>query len=307
MPSHTPKSFPRSLALASLLQTAAALLALGSAHAQVTSPFERTLNGTAGTWQFFPIEIPAGTTKLNVVISGGTGDADLYVRPLEQPNDRDFSCRPWLDGSDETCTTDNPQAATWYIALNAWTDFTDVKLTATWDAPAPRVPPVTDPTTAGLTDWQKEMLDQHNLLRAKHCSPTMTWDAELAKAAQEWANRCQWEHAKNTGAGENLAAAAGTLRTPTQTADSWYSEIKLYDFNAPGSVDAAGHFSQLVWKGSTKLGCAQATNCPATNISADWATFGTAQLVVCRYAAQGNITGAYAENVAPVSEGGTCP
>ena len=217
MPSHTPKSFPRSLALASLLQTAAALLALGSAHAQVTSPFERTLNGTAGTWQFFPIEIPAGTTKLNVVISGGTGDADLYVRPLEQPNDRDFSCRPWLDGSDETCTTDNPQAATWYIALNAWTDFTDVKLTATWDAPAPRVPPVTDPTTAGLTDWQKEMLDQHNLLRAKHCSPTMTWDAELAKAAQEWANRCQWEHAKNTGEGENLAAAASGHPRKLQT------------------------------------------------------------------------------------------
>jgi hypothetical protein len=313
MQSRTQKSLSRSFALACLLQAAAALLAFGSAHAQVTSPFERTLAGASGSWQFFSIDIPAGTTTFNVAISGGTGDADLYVRPLEQPNDSDFSCRPWVDGNDEACATPNPQAATWFIALNAWTDFADVKLTATWDAPAaPTTPPTVDPTTPPTTDptlaaWEQEMLDRHNLHRAKHCSPAMTWDAELAKAAQEWANRCVWEHAQGTGAGENLAAAAGTARTPTETADSWYSEIELYDFAAPGSVPNTGHFSQLVWKGSTRLGCAQATTCPAANISPSWASFGTAQLVVCRYAPQGNITGAYGENVAPVSEGGTCP
>lgn len=291
----------RSLALSCVLQSVATVCVLGSAEAQVSSPFEQTVSGAAGSWQFFPLDIPAGTTSLQVKISGGTGDADLYVRPGEQPTDSEYACRPFRDGNEEACDQPTPQAGRWHLALNAWTDFTAVTITATWAGPqAPNPEP-----TAGLTPWQNEMLDRHNLLRAKHCSPAMTWDEEIAKSAQAWADRCRFEHAQGTGLGENLAAAAGTVRTPTETSDSWYSEIQLYNFAAPGTVDAAGHFTQLVWKGSTKLGCAMAV-CPATSISPNWGAWPTAQLVVCRYAPQGNVAGAYAENVLPESTGGVC-
>lgn len=293
--------------LSFVFQVAVALGALSSAQAQVTSPIQQTLSGAAGSWQFVPLDIPAGTTSLNVNISGGIGDADLYVRAGEQPNQNDFACRPWLDGNEEVCELPTPQAGLWQLGVNGWTDFSNVTITAAWtvpEAPAMMPPPAADPGAGELTTWQKEMLDAHNVLRAQHCSPEMTWDAEVAQSAQAWADRCQWEHAQGTGLGENLAAAAGSVRTPKQTTDGWYSEIAQYNFAAPGFSFGTGHFTQVVWKGSTRLGCAMAI-CPATSISPDWGAWPTAQFVVCRYAPQGN-TGAYAENVLPVAEGGVC-
>jgi pathogenesis-related protein 1 len=296
----TRKPVNRVFVLSCLLYAAAASWALTPAHAQVTSPFERTLSGTVGTWQFIPLEIPAGTTSLNVQISGGSGDADLYLRPSEQPTEAAYACRPWVDGNDEKCDAPNPQAGAWYIGVFAWTEFAEVTIKATWSAPAPagEVPP---DAAASLADWQKQQLDEHNLLRAKHCSPALTWSAELAAGAQAWADRCEFEHSAGGGAyGENLFA--GTNTTAIEAVDGWYSEIKSYDFAAPGSSQGTGHFTQLVWKNSTQLGCGMAR---CGNI---FPTFGGAWLYVCRYAPPGNMNGAdeYQKNVLPVSDGGTC-
>ena len=307
MPHETQSSRFRRLALSFVLQSAAVFGVLSSTQAQVTSPIEQKLSGAAGSWQFVPLDLPAGTTSLSVKISGGTGDSDLYVRAGEQPTETAYACRPWLDGNEEVCDLPAPQAGLWYLALNGWTEFADVTLTASWTvpeaAPNPPQPPAAGPVAGELTPWQKEMLDAHNLRRAQHCSPEMTWDAELAQGAQAWADGCVWEHAP--GFGENLAAAAGTVVPPTQTTEGWYSEIALYNFAAPGSSPGTGHFTQVVWKATTKLGCAMAI-CPATSIAPEWAAWPTAQFVVCRYAPQGNVAGEYAENVLPVSQGGVC-
>jgi hypothetical protein len=85
MQNETQYSRFRSAFLSCVLQSAVALGVLGSAQAQVTSPIEQKLSGAAGSWQFVPLDIPAGTTSLSVKISGGTGDADLYVQAGEQP------------------------------------------------------------------------------------------------------------------------------------------------------------------------------------------------------------------------------
>lgn len=295
----------RTLALCSMSQALAAVCCLGSAQAQaITSPLERTVSGEADSFQVIPLEIPAGTKTLSIAISGGTGDPDLYVRRGEQPDFEAFDCRPWIDGSDEKCDFTDPQSGTWYIGLHAWTAFADTKLSASWDAPVVTEP--SDPPQGALSAWEQEMLDEHNLLRAKHCSPDMTWDAELAKAAQAWADNCKFEHAQGTGMGENLFVEAGQVSNGKSVADGWYSEIAKYDFANPGTSSGTGHFSQLVWKASTRLGCARALNCTGAQIDADWSSFPTADLVVCRYAPQGNIAGAYAANVSPVQQGGTC-
>lgn len=279
-----------------VLYAAAWIGALSPAYAQVTSPFERTLSGPAGTWQFFPIDIPAGTATFHVAISGGTGDADLYVRASEQPTEETFGCRPWIDGNGEDCDMPMPQAGTWYIGIFGFAEFADLNLTATWSGPA-TPPPALDAT--GLADWQKQQLDEHNLLRAKHCAPALTWSAELAAGAQAWADACQFDHSKANGAyGENLSA--GTNQTAIGAVDSWYSEIKNYDFAAPGTSQGTGHFTQVVWKGSTQLGCGMAR---CGNIFSD---FGGAFFYVCRYAPAGNMAGEYEQNVAPVADGGTC-
>lgn len=64
--------------------------------------------------------------------------------------------------------------------------------------------------------------------------------------------------------GENLAwnwSSKGPSPVPAATpVQNWYNEIKDFNFNNPdgNNIGKVGHFTQVVWKGSTKLGCAQA-------------------------------------------------
>ncbi|MDX1392377.1 MAG: PPC domain-containing protein, partial [Rheinheimera sp.] len=59
-------------------------------------------------------------------ISGGSGDADLYVRYGSQPTTTSYNCRPYLYGNNEVCTFNNPQAGTWHVGIRAYSAFSGV-------------------------------------------------------------------------------------------------------------------------------------------------------------------------------------
>ncbi|TXI51349.1 MAG: hypothetical protein E6Q50_01330 [Lysobacter sp.] len=80
----------------------------------------------------YTVTIPAGTTKLVVATSGGTGDADLYVRLGAAPTTTLYTCRPYTGGNNETCTFNNPTAGSvYYINVRAYTAYSGVNLKAT--------------------------------------------------------------------------------------------------------------------------------------------------------------------------------
>ena len=87
----------------------------------------------ANNWSsMYTVTIPAGTTSLVVNISGGTGDADLYVRAGAAPTTSAYTCRPYLGGNTETCTINNPTAGTtYYIGVRAYSAFSGVNMKAT--------------------------------------------------------------------------------------------------------------------------------------------------------------------------------
>ena len=66
----------------------------------------------------------------------------------------------------------------------------------------------------------------------------------------------------------------------------WYREVKYYDYNRPGFSLKTGHFTQLVWKSSTKLG---------VGVCLDKAS-GKAY-VVALYTPHGNMKGEFPKNV----------
>ena len=86
-----------------------------------------------GNWSsMYTVSIPAGTTKLVVNISGGTGDADLYVRAGAAPTTTSWNCRPYTSGNTETCTINNPVAGTtYYIGVRAYSAYSGVNMKAT--------------------------------------------------------------------------------------------------------------------------------------------------------------------------------
>jgi len=62
------------------------------------------------------------------------------------------------------------------------------------------------------------------------------------------------EHRKNSGYGENIYMASGGNLAGTDAVRSWYNEIKYYNWNHPSFQMNTGHFTQVVWKSSKKLG-----------------------------------------------------
>ena len=56
----------------------------------------------------FTVEVPAGRSQLVVTSSGGSGDADLYVKFGSAPTASSYDCRPYKSGNAETCTLNAP-------------------------------------------------------------------------------------------------------------------------------------------------------------------------------------------------------
>ena len=58
----------------------------------------------------------------------GDGDADLYVRIGTAPTVDLYDCRPYLEGSAESCLVDLPTAAPIHVMVRGWADTTDFAL-----------------------------------------------------------------------------------------------------------------------------------------------------------------------------------
>lgn len=86
------------------------------------------LSATTGNWLHYTITVPAGMGSLTVNSSGGTGDADLYVRRGSQATTSSYDCRPYKTGNNESCSFNNPQADVYHISLRAYSSFSGLKL-----------------------------------------------------------------------------------------------------------------------------------------------------------------------------------
>ncbi|KAF7791926.1 hypothetical protein EIP86_002952 [Pleurotus ostreatoroseus] len=133
----------------------------------------------------------------------------------------------------------------------------------------------------------QQYLTAHNTVRAQHGASALTWSDELASKAQQWANGCKFQHSGGSLGpfGENLAAGTGSSYDIAAAVKSWTDEVSEYDPNNP----VPSHFTQVVWKASTQVGCAEAQ---CSGIFA--ASFGLAKYFVCEYSPQGNVIGEFA-------------
>ena len=90
------------------------------------------LSATTNNSVNYTMSVPAGATNLVFQTSGGTGDADLYVRFGAAPTTSTFTCRSWTSTNNETCTIAAPQAGTWYVMVRAYATFSGVTLTGSY-------------------------------------------------------------------------------------------------------------------------------------------------------------------------------
>lgn len=90
------------------------------------------LSATKGNEANYFINVTSASRQLTVKMSGGTGDADLYVLYNEKPTTTKYSCRPYTSTNNETCTYTLPQQGKYYIMVRAYANYSGVSLVATY-------------------------------------------------------------------------------------------------------------------------------------------------------------------------------
>ncbi len=90
------------------------------------------LSANTGASLNYYIDVPSGATDLQVSISGGSGDADLYTQFNAQPTDNSYSCRPYAGGNNENCNEPNPSAGRWHVRVKAYSSFSGLSLVASY-------------------------------------------------------------------------------------------------------------------------------------------------------------------------------
>ena len=103
----------------------------GSADFVLTDGVAETgLNASTGGEVNFTIDLPSNVTEVEFVMSGGSGDADLYTRDAAAPTTSSYDCRPYASGNSETCTDNAPSAGTYYGMIRAYSAFSGVSVVA---------------------------------------------------------------------------------------------------------------------------------------------------------------------------------
>jgi hypothetical protein len=151
------------------------------------------------------------------------------------------------------------------------------------------------PFLAGATDlgsnFEARVLAAHNRERAALGLEKLQWNSGLQQSAQLWADYLarsgRFEHAPERGdnpQGENLWAGTAGYFSVDQMVDAWVREKRYFretvfpNNSTTGDIRDVGHYTQLVWRKTRKVGCAIARG------KED-------EILVCRYSQAGNYIG----------------
>ena len=86
------------------------------------------LSASTGNDVVYTMVVPSGASNLTFTSSGGTGDADMYVKFGSAPTDSSYDCRPYKSGNAESCSYASPAAGTYYVRMKAYSTFSGVSL-----------------------------------------------------------------------------------------------------------------------------------------------------------------------------------
>ena len=141
------------------------------------------------------------------------------------------------------------------------------------------------------TQFPARIIAAHNAERVRMGMAPLVWDAELgtgaAVYAQQMAMTGMFQHSNRQarrGVGENLWMGTHGAFSPEAMVGGWASEKRYFvagtfpNNSRTGNWEDVGHYTQMIWPTTTRVGCALAST-PRVDY------------LVCRYATAGNVDG----------------
>ncbi|MEM7017527.1 MAG: ricin-type beta-trefoil lectin domain protein [Pseudomonadota bacterium] len=156
------------------------------------------------------------------------------------------------------------------------------------EKPVPEPEPAPAPMPAAAAEPEgvfNGIVAAHNAFRTEVGVAPLQWSASIAAYAQEWADHLKANEncaLKHRGAGrlygENIAG--GGVVSPQVAVRLWGGEKAFYDgtTHACQAGQVCGHYTQIVWRSTTELGCGMAS-------------CGGISVLVCSYSPPGNYRG----------------
>ncbi|KAI9726103.1 MAG: hypothetical protein M1834_009419 [Cirrosporium novae-zelandiae] len=160
--------------------------------------------------------------------------------------------------------------------------------------------------------YKNTVLVHHNVHRANHSANDVVWNTTLVNYAKKLANTCMFEHNTSYGGGgygQNIGAGAVASHVSEILTLQFYNAELPYYAGQYGKANPSfknfehwGHFSQIVWKATTSIGCAT-VNCTkkglidpstGTNLGDNGIP---PYLTVCNYYPPGNFGNLYGANI----------
>jgi pathogenesis-related protein 1 len=126
------------------------------------------------------------------------------------------------------------------------------------------------------------ILAAHNAVRQRVGVPSLAWSESLAAFAFEWADYLaahhEFVHRRDSLYGENLFEITGGSATPAEVVSDWAAESKNYEYSSNACHGVCGHYTQIIWRDTKRVGCAAARS-------------GRTEVWVCNYDPPGNYVG----------------
>ncbi|GFP89705.1 pathogenesis-related protein pr-1 [Phtheirospermum japonicum] len=145
---------------------------------------------------------------------------------------------------------------------------------------------LTTSTNAGVPkNAARQFMGMQNAARAALGLPPLIWDQKLVQYARSYARQrredCALEHSHGPY-GENIFWGSGDGWTPAQAAAAWVAERREYNYwsNSCAFGQQCGHYTQIVWRDTKKIGCAKVV-CDG----------GKGVFMICNYNPPGNYIG----------------
>ncbi|XP_067863538.1 peptidase inhibitor 16-like isoform X2 [Heptranchias perlo] len=148
------------------------------------------------------------------------------------------------------------------------------------------------PTGAMSEEDKKDLVAAHNKYRSEVPDASnmlrMKWDTDLEEIAVKYTRECIWEHNNDRGeTGENLYVATSPP-SPEKAVEEWYLEVADYTYETMHCTPQkmCGHYTQVVWANSDKVGCASHFCDELQGLD-----YKNLSILVCNYLPQGNVIG----------------